>query len=72
MNKVVTIPKELTREGNLVVIPRTEYEELLRLKKYIPLVDLSAEEKRALRAGRREVRSGKFVTLSRLKDEMGS
>ncbi len=29
---VVTIPKELSKKGDLVVIPRKEYEEYLRFK----------------------------------------
>lgn len=29
----LAIPRELTRRGELVVIPRTEYEDLLRVKK---------------------------------------
>jgi hypothetical protein len=30
----VTIPKRLSQRGDLVVIPRTEYEDLLHIKKY--------------------------------------
>ena len=32
----LTIPKEMTRKGDLVIIPRQEYEEFLELKKRIP------------------------------------
>lgn len=31
----LTIPKEMTRKGDLVIIPRKEYEEFLDLKKTI-------------------------------------
>jgi len=35
MAEVITIPKEITKEGDLVVIPRREYEEFLRrLRKF--------------------------------------
>ena len=30
MGKVLTIPKEVTKEGELVIIPRREYEEFLK------------------------------------------
>jgi len=31
----ITIPKEITKKGDLIIIPRKEYEELLNLKKMI-------------------------------------
>jgi len=31
--ETITIPKNLTKKGELVVVPRKEYEELLRLQK---------------------------------------
>lgn len=70
MNSVVAIPKELSRRGDLVVMPRADYEELLRLKRVIPLVELGLSEKRAIKAGRKEIREGKYVTLKQLKDEL--
>lgn len=33
MNKIISIPKELSREGELVVIPKIEYEKLLKEQK---------------------------------------
>lgn len=33
MAKILTIPKELAREKELVLIPRKEYEQLLRAQK---------------------------------------
>ncbi len=32
MRKVITIPKEIAKKGDLVLIPRKEYEEFLKLK----------------------------------------
>lgn len=32
----ITIPKELTKKGELVIIPRKEYEEFLRISKVMP------------------------------------
>ena len=33
MKKIISIPKELSREGELVVIPKKEYENLLKKQK---------------------------------------
>ena len=33
MNKVISIPKELSKKGELVVIPKSEYEKLLKQQK---------------------------------------
>lgn len=33
MGKIISIPKELSKEGELVVIPKKEYENLLRKQK---------------------------------------
>jgi hypothetical protein len=33
MVKIITIPKEILKKGDLVLIPRKEYEEFLRLRK---------------------------------------
>jgi len=72
MNKAIAIPKELLRAGELVIIPRSDYEEFLRLKKVIPLVEPTLSEKRAIQSGRGEIRQGKYVTLSQLKNELES
>ena len=70
MNKVIAIPKELSKTGELVIIPRSDYEEFLRLKKIIPLVEPTLFEKRAIQSGREEIRQGKYVALSQLKNEL--
>lgn len=70
MAKVIAIPKELSKRGELVMIPRSEYEELLRLKKVIPLAEPTPSEKRAIKAGRKEIKEGKYLTLKKLKDEL--
>ncbi|MBU1045779.1 hypothetical protein KJ616_01495 [Patescibacteria group bacterium] len=70
MNKVIAIPRDLSKTGDLVVMPRDEYEEFLRLKKIISLVESTLSEKKAIKAGRKEIREGKYLTLSQLKNEM--
>lgn len=72
MSKVIAIPKELSKKGELVIIPRSDYEEFLRLKKIIPLVEPTLSEKKAIQAGRKEIKKGKYLTLKQLKDELGA
>lgn len=64
---VITIPKELTRGEELVVLPRRIYDEVLRFWKTRTATKTTPLEKR-LRQAMREVRSGKtigpFSTLS--------
>lgn len=67
---IITIPKKLAQKGDLVVIPRKEYEEFLTLKKIIPVVKATKEEMRAIRRGEREIAKGEYVTLEQLKREL--
>lgn len=71
MGKVIAIPKELSKKGELVILPRSEYEEFLRLKKVIPLIEPTRSEKKAIQAGRKEIKEGRYVNLKQLKDELG-
>ena len=70
MNNIVTIPKKLAQKGDLVVIPRKEYEEFLTLKKIIPVVKATKEEMRVIRRGEKEFREGKYVEWTQLKKEL--
>lgn len=36
MAKVITIPKKIAQKGDLILIPRKEYEELLSISKAVP------------------------------------
>ncbi len=70
----VTIPKELARKGDLVLVPRKEYEAFQswaravnRTKEFKPTRAQLLELKRA----REDYRKGKFVTLDELKRELG-
>lgn len=66
MEKAVTLSKKLLSEGNLVVIPRKDYEEYLELKKIVPMAIATAAEKRAIREGRKQIKSGKYLSLVEL------
>ena len=59
--RTVTIPKALAREGDLVIIPRKEYEALLRLKK-VREFQPTVTQKRALARAQRNLKKGKTLT----------
>lgn len=69
---IITIPKELTKEGDLVIIPRKEYEEFLhyRLKEDEELT-LTLSQKRRLQKARRNLAKGKYLTIYELKSKLG-
>jgi len=58
MNQVITIPRKIVQKGDLVLVPKKEYDTLVRIKE-------DAEEKRALDAelaiALEEVRQGKTI-----------
>jgi len=62
MRKVITIPREMARKGELVLIPRKEYEEFLRLREKREREERDTDE--AIRVFKEEKRRKK---LSRIK-----
>ena len=72
MNKAIAIPKELSKNEDLMVIPRSDYEEFLQLKKIIPLINPTLSEKKAIKEARKEIKAGKYLTLNQLKNELGN
>ena len=71
MENVITIPKRLSNKGDLVVMSRFEYEEYLNLKKIIPIIKANLSEKKVIRIGRKEIQQKRFLTLRKLKNELG-
>lgn len=68
----LTIPKELTSQGELVVIPRKEYEEFLRLRlNHIKEVAMTPQQKKILQQARKNLAQGKFLTIHELKQKLG-
>jgi len=69
----ITIPKELSRKGELVVIPLREYEKFLtwqRTIKSIRIFKPSLSGKKAIELGRKAIKKGDYVTLEELKKEL--
>ncbi|OHA05165.1 MAG: hypothetical protein A2934_04375 [Candidatus Sungbacteria bacterium RIFCSPLOWO2_01_FULL_47_10] len=70
---VITIPKKLVQKDDLVVIPKSEYESLLKKQpRIIPVAKLSSSEKTAISQSEKELACGKYVTLGELEHELGS
>ncbi len=67
---LICIPQTLTKMGELVIIPRSDYEEYLNLKKIISIVKPNAAEKKAIKDGRKEVEAGNYFTIKELKNEL--
>jgi len=67
----ITIPKELARKGDLVLIPRSEHEMLLRIKlKGIAQAMLTSRQKKAIRASEREFKKDAYITLNELEHRL--
>ena len=64
----LTIPKEMTRKGDLVIIPRREYEKILDLgkRKVQPISELDKGLEEALK----EVKEGKTIGPFETVEEM--
>lgn len=68
----ITIPRNLIKNDDLVIIPRTEYNNLLELKKIIPIVKATKKEIMAIRRGEKEIERGEYVLWSKLKHDLGN
>jgi hypothetical protein len=65
----ITIPQTLAKKGDLVVIPREEYEKFLTMKKRVK--NIFIEEKdidSSIKTYKSEKRSGKLKTIKSLAD----
>lgn len=69
---IITIPKELIEEGELVLIPRKELEELIKLSKKLDKgIALTRLQKKALNIARKNKKLGKFLTFDEFKSQLG-
>jgi hypothetical protein len=66
MKKVIVIPKEITKKGDLVLIPRKEYEEFLKLKTEREWEEKDTEE--AIRTFNKEKKENKLVEIKSLSE----
>lgn len=68
---IITIPKELVKERELVLVPRRIWEKLVRAsKKKIEEVKMTSLQKKALERGRRNKKRGNFLTFNELTSKL--
>jgi len=65
----ITIPKSLAQMGDLMLVPRKEYESLLVLRKYKEYTPTLAE-KRALKRARLNREKGNYLTIDELRKKL--
>lgn len=58
MSNVLTIPKELAQKGDLILVPRTDYEDALKVKER--LLGEEADTDKAIRIFEKERKAGKL------------
>lgn len=66
----ITIPKNLIKNDDLIVLPRKEYEKLLASRPIIEFRPTVAEKKDLARA-RKNLARGNFLTINELKRKLG-
>lgn len=59
---IVTIPKKLVEKGDLVIVPRAEYEEVLKIRRRLLWEEKDTDE--AIRVFERERKAGKLKKAS--------
>ncbi|MDO8521280.1 MAG: hypothetical protein Q7S52_04145, partial [bacterium] len=68
---VITIPKKFAEKGDLILIPKKEYEALLLQQKNIKEFSPSAAQKRALLKAEANFKRGKSLSYNDLASKLG-
>ena len=69
--ETITIPRKLSRKGNLVVIPKKEYEELLKAKKIKEFyAELDRDLDKAIDSYKKGKAIGPFSSIAELKKSL--
>lgn len=69
--EIITIPRKLSRKGNLVVIPQKEYEELLKAKKIKEFyAELDRDLDKAIDSYKKGKAIGPFSSIAELKKSL--
>lgn len=66
----VTIPRELSQKGDLVVVPRKEYDALLELREIVEFAP-TASQKKALRKAENNLKGGKSLSYDEVLSKLG-
>jgi len=70
---ILTIPKKLIEDDDLVVIPRKEYEEFVKLRKIMKSFKIftpTFAQKKDLKKAREDYKKGKYLTIDELKHKL--
>jgi len=70
----ITIPKNLIKNDDLIIIPRKEYEEFYQWKETAKLFKTftpTAAQKRDLKKAREDYKQKKYITLDEFKRRLG-
>ena len=69
----ITIPKRMAAQDDLLIVPRKEYEDLLRrcLKKAPEAIALTPTQKRKLAHARKNMARGNYLTINELEHKLG-
>ncbi len=70
MVDILTIPKKLIQKGELVIMARAEYEEVLKLRKRLIGEEKDTDE--AIRVFERERRAGKLKKATHFSEILGA
>jgi len=65
----ITIPRRITKNDDLVIMPRKEYEKMFHF--WESAERITARQKKAIHKGFREIAQGKFFTSKQVKHELG-
>lgn len=71
----ITIPRQLVKDRDLVVVPRAAYKQFLfwlRETKSVKFFKPTVLEKKALQRSRRNFAKGAYTTLDKLKNELAA
>jgi len=63
MTKVIAIPKNLAKQGELIILPRREYDEFLNWKKAVRIFKPTPAQKRDLTEARKDFAKGTYFKL---------
>lgn len=66
---IITIPQKIAGKDDLIVVPRRQYERLVRF--WASAEPITRRERHAIKKGFREIKRGQFLTSRQLKHELG-
>jgi len=67
----ITIPKKFVQQGDLIIVPRREYEALIGLRKAVEFAP-TAPQRKALAKAEQNLKAGKTLSYHELVRKLGS